>query len=106
MTTASLRRVLALSVGLCLSATLMAQQKIEFQLWPNGAPNTNGIEAAETEVRANRPVNVTSPTLTVYLPKKNKGKAIVACPGGGYVHLAMDHEGHDMASWFNAQGIV
>ena len=106
MTTASLRRVLALSVGLCLSATLMAQQKIEFQLWPNGAPNTNGIEAAETEVRANRPVNVTSPTLTVYLPKKNKGKAIVACPGGGYVHLAMDHEGHDMASRFNAQGIV
>lgn len=103
---AALQRVMVLSVWLCCASTLVAQQKIEFELWPDGAPNTNGIVAQETEVRANRPANVTTPTLTVYLPKKNNGKAIVACPGGGYVHLAMDHEGHDMASWYNTQGVV
>ena len=97
----------ALSVMLLWSATMLcAQQKIELQVWPDGAPNTNGITEAETEKRENRPTNITSPTLTVYVAKNGNGKAIVACPGGGYVHLAMDHEGHDMAAWFNAQGIT
>lgn len=32
--------------------------------------------------------------------------AIIMCPGGGYSGLAMNHEGHDMASWFNTQGIT
>lgn len=32
--------------------------------------------------------------------------AIVACPGGGYSHLAMAHEGKSMADWFNSQGIT
>ena len=31
---------------------------------------------------------------------------ILMCPGGGYARLAMNHEGHDMASWFNTQGIT
>lgn len=88
------------------SLSVTAQPKIELPIWPNGAPNSNGITEPETEKRANRPTNVTSPTLTVYKAKQPNGKAIVACPGGGYVHLAMDHEGHDMAAWFNAQGIT
>ncbi len=29
----------------------------------------------------------------VILPKKPTGRAVVDCPGGGYSHLAMDHEG-------------
>ena len=35
--------------------------------------------------------------LTCYLPKKPSGRAVVDCPGGGYSHLAMDHEGHQWA---------
>ncbi len=34
------------------------------------------------------------------------GMAIIMCPGGGYGGLAMKHEGHDMAPWFNTQGIT
>jgi len=49
--------------------------------------------------------------LTVYLPSaeaalKAGGRAIVDCPGGGYSHLAMDHEGHDWAEFYNQQGIA
>lgn len=44
--------------------------------------------------------------LTVYLPQQPTGRAIVDCPGGGYSHLAMDHEGHDWAEFYNAQGIA
>lgn len=44
--------------------------------------------------------------LTCYLPKKLTGRAVVDCPGGGYSHLAMDHEGHQWAEYFNKQGIA
>ena len=45
-------------------------------------------------------------TLTIYPAKKPNGQAIVACPGGGYAGIAVTHEGHDMAAWFNTQGIT
>ena len=49
--------------------------------------------------------------ITVYLPSpeaaaKANGRAVVDCPGGGYTHLAMQHEGHDWAEYYNAQGIA
>lgn len=45
-------------------------------------------------------------TLTVYLPEHPTGRAVLGCPGGGYAHLAMQHEGHDWAPYFNNQGIT
>ena len=48
----------------------------------------------------------TEATLTIYPTKKPNGQAIVACPGGGYAGIATTHEGHDMATWFNTQGIT
>ncbi len=52
--------------------------------------------------------NVLQPTATVYLasPEKANGTAIVICPGGGYQHLAIDKEGHDIARWLNTIGIA
>lgn len=46
--------------------------------------------------------------MTVYLPKASKatGRVIVDCPGGGYTHLAIDHEGHQWAEYFNSRGIA
>lgn len=44
--------------------------------------------------------------LTCYLPATPTGRAVIDCPGGGYSHLAMDHEGHDWAAWFNERGIA
>lgn len=44
--------------------------------------------------------------LTCYLPQNSTGRAVVDCPGGGYSHLAMDHEGHQWAEYFNKQGIA
>ena len=52
--------------------------------------------------------NVVQPTITVYLPAKEKanGTGMVICPGGGYTHLAIDKEGHDIALWLNSIGIA
>ncbi len=46
--------------------------------------------------------------MTVYLPvtAKATGKAVMCCPGGGYYGLAIDHEGHQWAEYFNSQGIA
>jgi acetyl esterase/lipase len=72
-----------------------ASQKDEL-LWPGGAPGALG-NADEDR-----------PTLTIYLPEKDKavGVGVVVCPGGGYVHLAMDHEGRQVAEWLNGLGIA
>ena len=83
----------AIFMALCLPAA--AQQKLEMNLWPQGAPNSNGDSADSAKV-------------WVYLPDKKAatGRAVVICPGGGYQHLAMNHEGHDWAPFFNNMGIA
>ena len=80
---------------LAMSATVFAQEGTTMELWPNGAPNASSDKNDKAE-------------LTVYLPdaKKATGRAVVCCPGGGYTNLAMDHEGHQWATFFNNQGIA
>ena len=80
---------------LTMSAAVFAQKGTTMELWPNGAPNASSDEKDKAE-------------LTVYLPdeKKATGRAVVCCPGGGYTNLAMDHEGHQWATFFNNQGIA
>ena len=65
-------------------------------LWPDGAPGAKGTADGD------------KPSLTIYLPDKEKatGAAVVIFPGGGYGHLAMDHEGHQIAQWLNSIGVA
>jgi acetyl esterase/lipase len=76
---------------------------------PNSRP-TADLEKSET---GDRPYQisvslVSHPTLTVYLPSKEKsnGTAVIICPGGGYSHLAMGHEGIEIALRLNDMGIA
>ena len=87
--------------ALLLSSFLSAQHPIQVKL-------------AEEKTVDEKPVikgwingdEYTEATLTIYPAKKPNGQAIVACPGGGYAGIATTHEGHDMAAWFNTQGIT
>lgn len=90
-----MKRLSFIALLLVLTAAVFAQKGTKMDLWPKGAPNDNGDEKDKAE-------------LTVYLPdaKKATGRAVVCCPGGGYTHLAMDHEGHQWATFFNNQGIA
>ena len=65
-------------------------------LWPEGAPLALGTDPDD------------QPTLTIHrpAPEKHTGAAIVVCPGGGYGHLAVDHEGAQVAAWLNSHGIT
>lgn len=87
-------------MGTVLAASASAQQaaashEVEL-LWPEGAPGAKGSAGGD------------KPKLTIYLPSKEKatGAAVVICPGGGYGHLAMDHEGHQIAEWLNSLGVA
>ena len=94
-----------------LSSVSMAQDVIN--LWPDNAiPNAIAgatlTETSSVEGGILRIGNVTVPTLTAYLPAKEKmtGAAVMICPGGGYSILAASHEGSDIARWFNTLGVA
>ena len=55
-----------------------------------------------------KPFDIEQPSLLVFLPAPElaTGRAVVACPGGGYSGLAVNHEGYDWAPYFNKQGIA
>lgn len=49
---------------------------------------------------------VTSPSMSVFLPAKPNGTAVIICPGGGYGILAIDKEGYSVAKKLNAIGVT
>ena len=88
------------------SDTRAAEPTVEV-LWPQGAPGA--MPGKEKESRSGGRVrDVHTPTLTVYLPSKERatGAAVVICPGGGYGLLAMEHEGEQIAEWLNSIGVA
>lgn len=97
-------------------ATLAQAQESSFtlKLWPDKIPGAVASASYQENVvyRDNdkdkpRYAKVTDPTLQVFLPASNpKGTAVVVCPGGGYSVLAYDHEGIQVAKWFNEQGVA
>ena len=69
--------------------------------WEEGAhPFKNGLGTAA--------YNVTTPTLTAYLPEAgfNTETAMIIAPGGGFHYLAMDHEGHEVARALQREGVA
>jgi endo-1,4-beta-xylanase len=102
-------RIAALLLALSISASAQ-----ELKLWPNGAPGSDGdttpegIQQPDPAKPPNRITYVAQPTITVFLPPKEKanGMAIVVAPGGGHAFLSIDLEGYSLAHWLNSKGIA
>jgi acetyl esterase/lipase len=61
-----------------------------------------GLSVNPVGGRDKRPVQ---PQMFHYPSGTTAGRpAILICPGGGYTGLAMDHEGHQVAAYFNTRG--
>ncbi|MBC9794679.1 alpha/beta hydrolase [Sinomicrobium weinanense] len=105
---------LILSVFTLLSTTISHGQNTTIKVWPETIPGAMGNPDYKKETayanngKSPRIKKVTDPTLEIFLPAKDKanGTAILICPGGGYSALAIDHEGRDIAAWFNKLGIA
>jgi acetyl esterase/lipase len=104
------------NVGLILLGVLagnMALAQNVVQLYPAAIPGAKAVPAAYKEVTVQeggilRVTKVSNPTLSVFLPAKEKatGTAVIICPGGGYGMLAIGHEGYDVAKKFNEIGVA
>lgn len=83
-------------IVLFLSIRCHAVEPMTEPLWPGEVPHSLG--SGEGHI----------PTLTYYRPdgETQTHVAVVICPGGGYSHLAVDHEGHDVAKWLNTFGVT
>src|SRR6516225_7181598 len=99
-------RIIALSLvaAACYGQTI--------NLWPGAAPGTESWTQKERVVK-DTPVgavvmNVVTPDLTVYLPEPSNatGTGVIIAPGGAFVALAIDHEGHNVARWLQGKGIA
>ena len=87
---------------------LRAQPK-PIQLWPAGHPANDGDHPPQAGPDDRGITTVTSkPGILPYLPERSAASraAVVICPGGGYARLAMEHEGTQVAEWFQARGIA
>jgi acetyl esterase/lipase len=99
MRKASLKwRLLALLVVLANIAFGDARcfaEAVEIPLWSGTAPG-----------EPTKPGN--EPVMFLYRPAKETATktAVIVCPGGGYGHLAMDHEGKQIAEWLNSFGVT
>jgi acetyl esterase/lipase len=100
-------RLLVLSV-LTGTGLLNAQVPAVVPLWTNGAP---GFESLRDEPELARDYwvrHINNPSLTVFLPPKEKanGAAIVIVPGGGHRELVFNAEGVDPARYLTNLGVA
>lgn len=79
---------------------------------PGEVPGAIGPEYWDNRTSANGYVltikkNVSVPTITPYLATSCTANcaAVIVAPGGGYMQLAMNMEGSDVAARFNAMGV-
>ena len=88
--------------ALCLGQTEKQQalhlvdEPRTMRLWEHAAPGALGNDDLDI------------PTLTVYLPvdPSQTRTAVIVAPGGSYAMLASNHEGRQVANWFNALGVT
>jgi acetyl esterase/lipase len=100
---------------LILSFFLMAilsktYSQSEILLYQDKVPGSKGVKIGEESIKSDgitRVKDVTKPALYMYQPKnKTSDASVIICPGGGYGILAIDHEGYEIAQWFNDRGIT
>ena len=88
----------------------MYGQSDSVYLWPHSIPGETKPKSQPVittiDDGTTRVTEMTNPFFAVFEPKKEikNGKAVVICPGGGYVRLAVHKEGYRIAEWFTALG--
>lgn len=91
-----------------LVCVALAAVVLSAQTGPNSGPTPQPLWPSGSVPLAQGTADLDTPTLTAYVPPKEKavGTAVVVFPGGGYGALAMDHEGRQIAQWLNGRGVA
>ena len=98
------RNILIIALCLLSSVSISAQEFIP--LWKNNMPNSKGVNAKDS-IANERVYQVKTPGIYEFLTSnaENKHAAVLIIPGGGYVKLAYQISGFQLAKWFNTIGI-
>jgi acetyl esterase/lipase len=77
-------------------------------LWPKGAPGFENRKNEPEQAQDYWVKNIHNPSITVYLPPKEKatGAAVIICPGGGHRLLVYNSEGVLPAQYLNSIGVA
>lgn len=102
------RRFLFLLYALPFTAAMAQDSPQVIHLWPNGAPGYENRRNEPEEAKDYWVKHIENPSITVYLPPKEKatGAAVVICPGGGHRLLVYNSEGRDPALFLNKLGVA
>lgn len=101
--------MLAASTLWCIGA--VAQSEV-IDLWTDAMPYAKASDTYHEETIYPKPdqpriAKVTNPTIEVFAAQgEGQHKAIIICPGGGYVRLSYGPEGTEVAKKLSADGIV
>jgi acetyl esterase/lipase/lysophospholipase L1-like esterase len=102
-----------LSVFILLLASMATYSQETINVFQSKAPGSENWEYPEKELKDPRSgnkitFNVSTPTLSIYLPEKSKatGTAMLIAPGGAFHILSMDSEGHEVAKMLQAKGVA
>ena len=77
-------------------------------LYPQGAPDNNGLPADKAVYAESHAEKIAEADYMLFRadPSKATGQAVVICPGGAYLGVAYTHEGIQVAQWMNERGIT
>lgn len=92
---------------LASTAALFAGKPLTVRLYPNGAPDSNGVTEEEYVNEKGSTYNTTDPRIDVYLPEGGENMTmLLVCPGGGYAYASTENEGINVAKFFTVRGIA
>jgi acetyl esterase/lipase len=108
----AIMKTLLLNVALLLAILPLTAQAQDapkvIPLWEKGAPGFEDRRDEPEQAASYWVKNVHNPSLTVFLPPKDKatGAAVIVCPGGGFKELGFNGEGVAPAQFLTNLGIA
>ena len=102
------RLIVALVLVKISIAVFSQSNAVVVPLWPSGAPGFEDRRNEPEQAKDWWVKNIHNPSLTVFLPTKEKatGAAVVICPGGGHRELVFNAEGVEAAGFLNSIGVA
>lgn len=105
----------ALLFGNTCMASTSYKGVLEIPLWGSvAAPGTHGVKLEEKWLNNSfNPIDperdltgISTPSLSVFVPRIPNGSAMVVVPGGGYSKNVYDKEGVEIARWLGSIGVT
>ena len=108
-----MKTMLVAALALAAAAAFADTPNLAHKIWPEGKiplaaenPKPESVSPMRDDIVRILDVSVPQVVVTPVPNAKKPTPAVVICPGGGYVVLAWNHEGVEVAEWLKNQGVA